>query len=88
MQDSLLPFEKRAVELTFAPTFVPSGSGWDHFQATPTRRDYTLFIRFMAITNRDKKRTYLVHAYMYRFLCSFRVMYTYTGKHLSEKVSV
>ena len=56
VQDSLLPFEKRTLELTFAPKFVPAGSGWDHFQATPTRRDYTLYLRFMAVeTNREGK---------------------------------
>ncbi|CAI8019089.1 Cilia- and flagella-associated protein 47 [Geodia barretti] len=53
-QGTLLPYEKRKLELTFAPRFVSSDSGWSHFQATPTRRDYTLYLRFLAVdTNRE-----------------------------------
>ncbi|CAI8005307.1 hypothetical protein GBAR_LOCUS4137, partial [Geodia barretti] len=53
-QGTLLPYEKRKLELTFAPRFVSSESGWSHFQATPTRRDYTLYLRFLAVdTNRE-----------------------------------
>ena len=56
VQDTLLPYEKRTVELTFAPTFIPSGRGWDHFQTTPTRRDYSLYLRIIAVNaNRDSK---------------------------------
>ena len=58
-QGTLLPYEKRKLELTFAPRFVSSDSGWSHFQATPTRRDYTLYLRFLAVdTNRESTSMY------------------------------
>ncbi|CAI8047058.1 Cilia- and flagella-associated protein 47 [Geodia barretti] len=53
-QGTLLPYEKRILELTIGPRFISSDSGWSHFQATPTRRDYTLYLRFLAVdTNRE-----------------------------------
>ena len=60
-QGTLLPYEKRKLELTFAPRFVSSDSGWSHFQATPTRRDYTLYLRFLAVdTNRESTSMRLI----------------------------
>ena len=49
------------LEVTFAPRYEQSRSGWTHHQTLPIHRDYALFIQFLHVgTNKMYQRTLCV----------------------------
>ena len=49
VQGCLAPYERKLVEVTFAPQFQQGGRGWEHREAPPTQRDYALFLKFILV---------------------------------------
>ena len=62
LQGSLDPYEKKMLEVTFAPRYEQSGSGWTHHQTVPIHRDYALFIQFLHIgANKISQRMFMLY---------------------------
>ena len=49
MQGSLNPYEKKSVDISFAPLYEKRETGWNHLCCLPADRNYTVYVQFIPV---------------------------------------
>ena len=53
LQGTLEPFEKKIVDISFAPQYAKSNSGWNHRSDFPADREYAVYVQFIPVGQVD-----------------------------------